>query len=297
MKKVIVLISIILLVAGCGKKDDEEEILNLINNSIYLGDGTVLSEDEESPRVSIYMADTLKDVKWRRVLDKILNKHINIDITGDSAFITVDYALDGTFYVINSTLSDPSDPYERVIADTAHREIIAKKVDGIWRIHSITPLQIWTKDTPGVRVEKVEISASPSGRTFTIEPGKFYTKEELPIFDPGDTVTVIVHLNIDDGKGWVFLHHGMGWRRGKGVHRRKNFYKEDDSTFTGSWVIQEDNIRRTPALRNGAVDAVGWEALFGDGSASYNAHALFLPYIIKKADEEIPGDTDEEAAE
>ena len=296
MKKILVLVTIALLFAGCVKSNDEQAVLDLINSSIYVGDGaTVISEDDQPTRVSTMFAvgDTLPFVLWRRIVKRPTEKNISIDLVGDSAYVTIDYSIEGTFYVINLTNTDQTSSYQRVISDTVHREIVVKKIEGKWKITAITPLELWTKDKAGVRIDKAEVIASPSGGRYTIEAGKLYTKEELPTFDPGDTVKVTVYLKTDDGKGWVFLHHGIKWRKGGGIHHRKPFEKEDDQTFTGTWIIADDSIVKTPALRNSAIDAVGEDALFGDSTAEYNAHALLVPYIIKKSDEEIP--VDEEA--
>jgi hypothetical protein len=138
-----------------------------------------------------------------------------------------------------------------------------------------------------------EVRATVASRNYEFvvnSPDTFFEKDELPIFYPTDTVEVTVTCSAQDDSTWAFLHRTIGHRPGIGHHIRQPFYRESTNSFTRTWIIAEDSVVHTPAVRHSAVDVLGWQTLVGDENATYYAHAWCLPYIIMKPGETIPED-------
>ncbi len=124
----------------------------------------------------------------------------------------------------------------------------------------------------------------------------YFTKDQLPTFKPSDTVEVTTYCEANGDSTWAFLHHGAGHKPGVGLkrHWRQPFYRENTTTFKRTWVIADDSVIATPAVRHSAVDVIGWETLFGDSTAKYYSRAWALPYIIKNPNDTLPDDSEPE---
>ncbi len=302
MRKYAFLLIPLLFVLFCQRgKSDEDIIRDLLENSFFASEAVMGGIDDETTtprRFSLLLSDTLpEEIKFARKIDRPIEREWNINVIGDSAYAIGDAdSITGGFYLINEL-----GLWEKSIYDQAHREVVFKKIDGRWRFYAITPIEFWTKDKKDyITIEKIEITASPSGNSFEIDdPLEFFKKEELPWFEPADTVHVKVTVKVVGGDScWAFLHHGRGYRKGVGKHHRDPFYRTsvEDSiyVFERDWYISDDIEKyEKPVVRHGAVDVIAGSTLYGDTTYSYIAHAYALPYIIKHVGEELPGDTEE----
>jgi hypothetical protein len=289
-----------IFVIGCAKESDEDAIQALLESSWFVGDGAIQSADDstdvpESLDGPGFLADTIGYVHWVRWIERPVIREFYIIVNGDSADVTITAHFHGEppgygLFVNN----DPFGPvYGRAISDSVIRKVKLYRDDNNhWRLASLTVADIYTPDTEHP-VTITEIRALVESRNYEWicnSPDTYYEKDELPIFYPSDTVEVTVTCSGQDDSTWAFLHHGTGHRPGHGIHIRQPFYRDDITTFSRTWIIADDNIISTPAVRHSAVDVLGWQTLFGDSTATYYARAWCLPYIVMESGEEIPDD-------
>jgi len=295
----------ILIIAACGK-NEEAEIQAFLEKSPYVGEGTLQSADDSTGTPKALFSwnmptDTIRYVKWVRWIQRPIDWEFKIDIHGDSANVTITAYFHGAppgygFFVNNDTLGPI---YTRTISDSVIRKVKLYKstTDDKWHITSITVADIHTAGTQHP-VTITEIRAKVASRNYEFvvnDPNKYFTKDSLPTFLPNDTVEVTVICSAQGDSTWAFLHHGAGHKPGVGLkrHWRQPFYRENMTTFKRTWIIADDSVLVTPAVRHAAVDVVGWQTLFGDSTATYYARAWGLPYIVKKTNEQIPSDEEQ----
>lgn len=306
LKVLLWIMAVVILIMGCGKKDDEAEITELLDRTWFIGGEVQTSDDNTNTPGSanggpILAADTFPFyVKWVRFIERPVEKHYEIDIVGDSAFVTMTAFLKGTppgygFFVANDSPVGSGPVKVRAITDSIVRKIKCFRDNAGWHIASITVADIYTVDAQHpVTIIKVEARVSGNLVFSVDDPNTYFTKDQLPTFKPNDTVEVTVYCQADGDSTWAFLHHGAGHRPGIGLkrHWRQPFYRENTTTFKRIWYIADDSVIVTPAVRHSAVDVVGWETLFGDSTATYYAHAWAIPYIIKNPNDTLPGDSE-----
>ncbi|MDH5684415.1 MAG: hypothetical protein OEZ20_08125 [candidate division WOR-3 bacterium] len=284
-----------ILVVGCKKEtDDEEAIIEILKGSVYTDeDQSRAFEDNDTiptPGAMAAMAfspDTMV-IPWVKFARKVIwfTRHVSVEIKDTTAIATIGTSADGYFIVVN----DPVNPerYRRTLTDTGIRTVYLTKSDGRWRIRKISPKNIWTKDALlPITITNLRAEARPSRTVFEINrPDTLLTKDQLPTFQPDDTVKVTVTIQMDDDSAWVFLHRGR-----KRPHRhRKPFLRTSTYTFEREWVISSDTDtpHTMPEVRPCAIDAIQWQTLWGDSSAPYNCRAWALPYVVKLPDESYP---------
>lgn len=296
------LMLIVFFVAGCSKQSDEETIQALLESSWFVADGAVQTADDstnvpQAPNGAQILADTLGWVRWVRWIERPVTREFDIVVNGDSADVTVTAYFQGNppgygFFVVN----DPLNPvYQRAISDSVIRKVkLYRGDDDKWHIASLTVADIYTVNTNNpVTITEIRAQVASRNYEFVVNSADtYFEKDELPIFYPSDTVEVTVTCSAQNDSTWAFLHHGTGHRPGIGHHIRQPFYRENTTTFTRTWIIADDSVVTTPAVRHSAVDVLGWETLFGDSTATYYSRAWCLPYIIMEPGEELPQDED-----
>lgn len=293
---------IVVIVIGCGKKNDEADIQALLEESWFVGDGATQSADDSSstPKgigVSYLATDTIKYARWVRWIERPVHPEFDPIINGDSAEVTITAYFHGQppgygFFVNN----DPLGPiYQRTISDSVIRKVKLYHDDTGWHIASLTVADIYTVGAAHpVTISEVKAAVASRQYEFVVNSANtYFEKDELPIFYPNDTVEVTVTCSADGDSTWAFLHHGAGHKPGAGLRRhwRQPFYRETTTTFKRTWIIADDSVLVTPAVRHSAVDVVGWQTLWGDSTETYYSRAWGLPYIIKAPEDEIPPDT------
>jgi len=306
LTKVLGLIVIALLIVVNCSKNDEADVEAFLDRCWFVGGEVQTSDDStNTPALAsgpFITTDTFPFyVKWVRFIERPVERHYDIDVVGDSAFVTMTSYLQGTppgygFFVRNDT-TNPMLIYDRVITDSIIRRIKCYRDDAGWHLAGITVADIYTVGTQHpVTITKVEVRVSDSLVFSVDDPNTYFTKEQLPTFLPGDTVEVTVYCEAQDDSTWAFLHHGAGHKPGIGLRRhwRQPFYRENTTTFTRTWVIADDSVIVTPAVRHSAVDVLGWETLFGDSTATYYSRAWALPYIVKSPTDTLPDDAEPE---
>lgn len=297
-------LALVVINAAC-KKDNNADIQALLEDSWFVGDGeTQTSDDSTSTPGSVYgypdRADTFPYyVRWVRWIQRPVSKEFDIVVNGDSADVTVTAYFHGEppgygFFVINDSFGPV---LHRAIGDTVVRKVKCFRDDAGWHIASLTVADMYTLAAAHpVTITEVRAEVASRSYVFTVNSADtYFEKDELPTFYPNDTVVVSVTCSATGDSTWSFLHHGAGHKPGHGlkIHWRQPFYRDNTTTFSRTWVIADDSVVTTPAVRHSAVDVLGWQTLFGDSTATYYAHAWGLPYIIKTAADPVPEDTPE----
>ncbi len=284
---------ILVLSIGCRKEDDEALIQELLDNSGYSAPTAVTDDGTTTPKQA-FGSETdsvIPYVRFVRFIQRPVTKEITIQVTGDSALATIKARLTGTFYV-QDTEQGPI--YQRAIEDSFVRQVKLYK-DTVWHILSITAGDFKTVNAAHP-ITITEVKAEVNRRQYVwrlTSPTEFLTKKQLPTFEPSDTVLVTVTVSVSGDSTWSFLHHGRKSDiTGAGIHIRDPFYKVSTHVFRRAWVIASDNIgvNELPAVRHAAVDAIGWQTLWGKAGGTYYCRAWALPYIVKNPGQEEPGD-------
>ncbi|MGB9721003.1 MAG: hypothetical protein ACPL28_05945 [bacterium] len=301
----LVLLAVVVMI-NCGKKNDEADIEELLNNTWFVG-GEVQTQDDSTNTPSsvsglVLATDTFPFyVKWVRWIERPVERHYDIDVVDDSAFITMTAYLKGTppgygFFVANDSPVGSGSIVVRAITDSVVRKAKCFRDDAGWHLASITVADIYTVGTQHpVTISEIRATVASRNYEFVVNSAdKYFEKDELPIFYPNDTVEVTVTCSAEGDSTWAFLHHGAGHKPGVGLRRhwRQPFYRENTTTFKRTWIIADDSVLTTPAVRHSAVDILGWETIFGDSTATYYSRAWGIPYIIKNPNDTLPGDAE-----
>jgi hypothetical protein len=294
---------VVAMMMNCGKNNDEADVQALLDRTWFAG-GEVQTQDDSTGTPSLLGGPVLATdtfpfyVKWVRWIERPVERHYDIDVVGDSAFVTMTAYLQGTppgygFFVANDSPVGPVLP-ARAITDSVVRKAKCFRDDAGWHLASITVADIYTVGAQHpVTISEIRARVASRNYEFVVNSAdKYFEKDELPIFYPSDTVEVTVICSADGDSTWAFLHHGAGHRPGFGLRRhwRQPFYRENTTTFKRTWIIADDSVITTPAVRHSAVDVLGWTTLFGDSTATYYSGAWGIPYIIKSANDTLPGD-------
>ncbi len=299
-----VFLLVVISVISCAKQTDEDAIQALLESSWFVSDGAIRSADDSTdvPQSPLFpnepqaLSDTIGYVRWVRWIERPVTREFHIIVQGDSADVTITAYFYGEppgygLFVNNDTFGPV---YQRTITDSVIRKVKLYRSDR-WRIASLTVADIHTVGAEHP-VTITEIRARVDSRNYEFvvnNPETYFERDELPIFYPSDTVEVTVTCSAEGDSTWAFLHHGTGHRPRLGRHIRQPFYRENTTTFIRTWVIADDSIIVTPAVRHSATDVLGWATLFGDSTATYYARAWCLPYIVLSPGQELPKDEEE----
>lgn len=292
------LLLIAVFVISCARESDEDAIQSLLETSWYVGDGAVKTADDSTniPQGSAdfgVLAETIPWVRWVRWIERPVPREYDIYVYGDSADVTITAYFHGDppgygLFVVN----DPFNPvFQRAISDSVTRKVkLYKDTEGKWRIARITVADIHTVGTDHpVTITEIRARVENRNYEFVVNSTEtYFAKTELPTFHPSDTVVVTVTCSAGGDSTWAFLHHGTGHRPGIGVHIRQPFYRDNVTMFSRTWIIAEDSVINTPAVRHSAVDVLGWQTLFGDSLETYYSRAWCLPYIVLEQGQEVP---------
>ncbi len=305
-KRVLLIVAVMVVLMGCSK-NEEADVEAFLDKCWFVGGEIQTSDDStKTPTLAntpFIAADTFPFyVKWARFIERPVERHFDIDVIGDSAFVTMTAYFKGTppdygFFVANDSAVGSGPVMTRAITDSVVRKIKCYRDDAGWHLASITVADIYTVGTEHpVTINRIEVRVRDS-LVFSVDNSNtYFTKEQLPTFAPNDTVKVTVYCQAQGDSTWAFLHHGAGHRPGIGLRRhwRQPFYRENTTTFERIWVIADDSVIVTPAVRHSAIDVLGWETLFGDSTATYYSRAWGLPYIIKNPNDTLPDDEEPE---
>ena len=293
LKLGLILGAAVFLTLSCSKTptetaiSDEDQIRELLLTSQYtdtttfVNDGTAIPFSVSSVKSALKNEIFPDSIKFARKIDQVVQT-VSVTLDPDSINATATITLDiyGVMYVDNDGDSI-KDPFLRNfnsadLHDRATRFVRLRKINDRWQVWGVTPLELYTLNgEPGLGIDSVVITGcANSNGVVVIKPLDMVQtrlRSLLPIFNPGDSVTVSVWAS-PSGQFWSFLHRWL-FR----VHDRRPMEKVDGQRFTYSWRVPADAIL---GVRHASVDVISQNCLFGGSSATYSARAWCLPYIV-----------------
>ncbi len=292
-----ILLAVIL--AACGKSnpaaptaEDDAAINDVLLSSGYTDTTSFVNDNTSTPYASPGLLDGAKSdtfpltVRWARRIDRVTRTvEISYDSSNTVALARVTLDLYGRIYVDN-TDDGLLNPNIDTLHDRGRRLVRLRKVNNRWRIWGVTPLEIATVDPPyNVLIDRVVVAGCANGpiEILPSEMSSARLRENLPVFNPGDTALVTVYCRTDGTDStWAFLHRWL--YRLPRQHLRWPLFRENATTFVRSWQIAGDSIPAymMPAVRHASVDVLAWNTLFGDSTASYAARVWCLPYVVTR---------------
>ncbi len=276
MKRSVVLsVSFILLIAffaGCSispTNSDKSAIEDLI-----LTDATWFNADShygEETLPTTIMTQFDQIFLWYRTRDtsQSITREINVNISGDSAYVTVIGHIPGILHIYGN-LNGDTVIVEKHFTDNWTRSAIFKK-DTVstyhrgWRLYAISGTEI-TTDSNDVQIDSVRITLQNTGLdTLITDVTNLVKREDIIKVKPGDHANITIYTNESDA--FAFLHsHMWRWR----------FQKDSTiaGVYHGSWT--------TP--HNPGIYRVGFDVLSNgtltDDSIPYDANLWGFHYLV-----------------
>lgn len=293
-----------LLLFGCSRtaEDPEEDIRALLAASGYTSDSHTRaygSEDSTPAGGGDGELPTSGELPpFGRFIRYIpgggVSREVNVQIPAypgypeTTALATITVDIYGELRTIFDTTTNPMQVWRKPFHDRGTRRVYLTKNQTGWHIRRVTPLNIITVNAPySLRLVRLHAEAA-SGEVFDLtDPDTLLSKEELPTFLPGDTVTVSVTLESDGDSCWVFLHRGRPGRPGR--HFRHPYLKTGTFAFERTWFISSETYD-VPEVRPSAHDAIGWGSLWADTTQPYVSNVWGVPYVVKYPNEQLPND-------
>jgi hypothetical protein len=203
---------------------------------------------------------------------------------GDStADVRIVHHLLGAF-IVDNTDDHINNSFLRRFTSVAATNVMARLTPEGWRIVEVSPTNIYSLNDGGTTIHIGWMTTEGSSHTFPmssiLSPDTLLALYELPTFAPGDTVRVRARASSTRPDGyWLFLHVHSG--HGASVfHLRVPFVRDasDPALYYAAWVVPAGI--ETPRVFHVAVDGIGWNTLFGDGTAIYNSRMWSVPCLI-----------------
>jgi hypothetical protein len=205
--------------------------------------------------------------------------------------------INGELRVVHDTTGNPILVWRKPFQDKAVRTVYLTRTEARrreprrgWRIVKVSPAVFSTENAEyDLRIVRLAATARPSGETFELTTADtLLSKDGLPTFRPGDTVTVQLTVRSSGDSCWAFLHRGrIGNQRPR--HWREAYWKTGTYSFERTWVIADEPFEG-PSVRPSVHDAIGWSTLFDDTTGHYVAAAWGIPYIVREANDPLPDD-------
>jgi len=312
MRRVFLLVTVLVVsvtlcvLAGCEKNTgtnpqfapiEQQPIKDMLTTSSYAlpmeffsdqqyTDNGVLGEGMSYP-LSGDVGQVLPPVRFFRIIRFSPRVDYIIQLPGSEGDSTADvrivHHISGVF-VVDNTVDNVRNPFFRSFTSRAVSNVMARRVNGNWRISEISPTDVSSTNDLGTTIQIEWMSVEGSSLTFP--KSTLYSADtllslgELPAFAPGDTVRVQARAFSTAPDGcWLFLH--VHSRFGASVfHMRIPFVRNqsDPTLFRAAWIVPEGI--EVPRVFHMAVDGIGWDTLFGNQRAVYNSKMWSVPCLI-----------------
>jgi hypothetical protein len=302
-----VLASVLLVAGGCSKETaptttsqqsaDEQAIQTSVASSEYAlpmefhsdeqYEGLDVTGEGSGYSVNADGAETLPWVRFFRVMRIAPRIEYIVRIPGSEGDSTADvriiHHLWGTF-VVDNTDDGVRNPFFRPFLSSAATSVMARQFEDGWKIVKISPTDIRSLNDGGTTIQIGGMSAEGSSHTFPmsliLSPDTLLALYELPSFAPGDTVRIrATAFNTTQEGCWLFLHVHSRYAADV-FYLRVPFVRDafDPTLYYAAWVVPAGI--ELPRVFYMAVDGIGWNTLFGDGTAIYSSRMWCIPCVI-----------------
>jgi hypothetical protein len=223
---------------------------------------------------------------WYREVDPEPYINVNIDIVGDSAFVSWAGEFTGTFHLFASDTFPPDTivDYPKDFQDYGTRYAIFKRLYPPeddperrrgWRLYMVSGAEIISEGNT-VQIDSVRLNCASYDDTLITDPLAMFTKEDIVTLTPEERCSLTVYTNSQDvDHDYVFLH---SWRRDI-EHHRHRFTHLGNGVFTGVWFAPSNSQEATRIVHHCAFDMIDKQTL-DDDTEPYDANAWLFPYLV-----------------
>lgn len=282
-----------LLIWGCDKtteanndpQTDEEAIDMLLDdNETYFNTQNHYGE-EDTTEVKDGDRDQINTFFWFRELNPNPEYLINIQINGDSAYVSIHGDYEGTLNLF-AWENDSVKTYTKDFTDQSLRYAIFNRLTDFapeddperrrgWRLTHVSGAETGP-DNHTVEIESVRLNCDSYPDTLIIDPLAIFSKDELITVMPEEPCTLTVYTNTDlEIIDHVFLH---SWRRHI-QHHRGRFNYIGDGVYSGVWLAPSDDPVALNRVHHVAFDMIKYETL-NDDVHIYDSNAWLFPYRV-----------------
>jgi len=286
-------LTVALICCGCSKKTtepepetDEEAIQWLIGESpsYFNTQDHYGEEDTTDGRPGVF--SPIITYFWFRELTYDPQISINIDIVGDSAYVSWFGEFKGNLHLFSDTIFPPDTliEYTKNFTDHHNRYAIFKRLfhqeeDPMhrrgWRLVMVTGAEM-TSEINRVRIDSVRLNCTHYPDTLLTDPLAFFEKDDIITLSPEEKCSLTVYTNSDSvNVDHLFLH---SWRRHI-QHHRHEFMHIGDGIFSGVWFAPSNEAGAMDVIHHSAFDMIDKETL-DDTEGLYDSNAWGMPYKV-----------------
>lgn len=269
----VMILALIVLVSQCSKETDEDAILGLIEaDTIWFNANSEVdsvSGDEEQDTV----------VVWWRGVQTHDDPVIEIQITGDSAWVSWSRGNFGHFYSLARIDTMPWVLWDKNLSETAQVRAIFMRTGTEddehrgWELSRISLAYGESNTVNTVRLDSIRIRTSTEAMDIMIRDplNTYYDIDNLVTFQAGEPVTLTLYTNTVDGH--AFLHTFiLAWP----YYVRLPFANMGAGVYEGTWSAQLVAVPRF------AIFDVMPHSTIYTPDQPYDFNGWLLPYMISQ---------------
>jgi hypothetical protein len=223
---------------------------------------------------------------WYREVDPDPVIHVDIDIVGDSAFVSWTGEFTGTFHLFASDTFPPDTiiDYPKDFQDYGTRYAIFKRLylpeedperRRGWRLSLVSGAEI-ISDGNTVQIDSVRLNCTSYDDTLLTDPLAMFGRDDIVSLVPEERCSLTVYTNSEDvDHDYVFLH---SWRRDI-EHHRHRFTHIGNGVFTGVWFAPINSASTVNIIHHCAFDMIDKQTL-DDDTEPYDSNAWLFPYTV-----------------
>jgi hypothetical protein len=273
-RKLFVAVVLVMAVAisQCAKETDEDAILNLIEaDTIWFNPNSEVDSTSGGGR------DTL--VVWWRGVQTHDEPIIEIQITGDSAWVSYSRGNFGHFYSLAKIDTMPWVLWDKDLQETAQIRAVFMRTgeesdeNRGWELDKISLAYGESNVVSTVMIDSLRITTETEAVDVLItDPlNTYFALDELITFQPGEPVTVTLYTNVEDGH--AFLHTFIAaWP----FYVRLPFTNIGGGVYQGTWNAQLIAIPRFAIF-----DLMPHSTIYTE-DGPYDFNGWLLPYMISQ---------------
>jgi hypothetical protein len=269
---VMVVLVMAVVISQCSKETDEDAIRNLIEE-----DTVWFNPNSEVDSTSSGDRDTL--AIWWRGVQTHDEPIINIQITGDSAWVSFSRGNFGHFYSLAKIDTMPWVLWDKDLQETAEVRAIFMRTGAEsdenrgWEFDKISLAYGQSNVVHTVMIDSLRVTTLTEAVDVLItDPlNTYYALDELITFQAGEQVTLTLYTNVEDGH--AFLHTFiLAWP----FYLRLPFTNMGDGVYQGTW-----NAQLIAIPRYAIFDLLPHSTIFTE-DGPYDFNGWLLPYMISE---------------
>ncbi|MDH4209934.1 MAG: hypothetical protein OEV79_00580 [candidate division WOR-3 bacterium] len=258
------------VISQCSKETDEDAIMNLIEeDTIWFNPNSEVDSTSGGDR------DTL--VIWWRGAQTHDDPIIEIQITGDSAWVSYSRGNFGHFYSLAKIDTMPWVLWDKNLSETAQVRAVFMRTgeesdeNRGWELDKISLAFGQSNTVSTVAIDSLRVTTMTEAVDVLItDPlNTYFALDELITFQSGEQVTLTLYTNVEDGH--AFLHTFiLAWP----FYVRLPFTNMGGGVYQGTW-----NAQLVAIPRFAIFDLISHSTIFTE-EGPYDFNGWLLPYMI-----------------